>query len=114
LGLSCLAPEDAQRLAATLLAERELDPAHAQAIADESGGSPFLVHELAWHGAPGPVDLGELTQRRVSRLAEPAQRLLEVVAVTERPVEPQLAAHAAGIGDQLTEALATLKSERLV
>jgi hypothetical protein len=108
--LEPLAPGEIRRLAGALLSGRPgFTVAHAAAIADESGGNPFFVHELARHliarsdAGERPdvpvVRLADLIAERVARLPEPARRLLELVAVAGRPLEENLAAGAAGVGD---------------
>jgi hypothetical protein len=95
---------------------------HAEAIARQSGGYPFFVHELVRHlqegsvpgGAAGDFTLGEVLWARVQRLPEEARRLLEVVAVAGRPVRLEDASRAAGLGGEERRALACLRSARLL
>ena len=76
------------------------------AIARESGGNPFFVAELVryvqantglLHRVPGAneVPFDEVLWARVRRLPEEAPRLLEVVAVSGRPLGQAEAARAA-------------------
>ena len=57
LEVAPLAPAEARDLALTLLGRADADSrARAEAVARESGGSPFFVYELVQHllGADGP------------------------------------------------------------
>ena len=98
---------------------------HAAAIAREAGGSPFLVIELVRHvqigddPASGP-ELGEeptldrVVMNRVSRLPEEARRLLEVIAVSGRPLSTVDARQSAALAADDRGALAILRSGRLI
>jgi hypothetical protein len=110
LHLAGLDGREALELAATLVGD---DPRRAQSIAHESGGSPFFVHELARTSGEDHA-LSDLVRRRVAQLEGAAQRVLQVVAVAVRPIEIEVAADAAGAGDDLRDALDTLRTERLV
>ena len=93
---------------------------HARTIARESLGSPFFVHELVRdarradrpRAAAGVLD--ELLWSRIERLPEPSRRLLEVVAVSGRPLGHGDATAAAGLDSGQQAALAALRSGRLV
>lgn len=92
---------DATRLALQLL-DRHDDDANdlAVRIARESGGWPFFVWEIAQHVQHDPniadqsLELDEVIWSRVNRLPEESRRLLEIVAVSGRPI-PALEAHQA-------------------
>ncbi len=131
-----LTESEAQELAlGQLTAERPStaeDPAtlaRAQAIARESLGSPYFVHELVQHvqipvsspeelSAARSVQLDEVLWARVQRLPEPACRLLEVVAVAGKPLPLAQAGEAAELaadGSQVARtAWTTLRSSRLI
>ncbi|MCY2988952.1 MAG: protein kinase [Planctomycetota bacterium] len=89
LSVEPLTPEEAQRLALTLLGGAAGDVARqAERVAQESGGSPFFVQELVRHLASlerpersGEINLEEVLWTRVLKLPEPARQLLEVIAV---------------------------------
>jgi hypothetical protein len=101
-----LSPRDALRLALARLGPgcREAD---AEAIARESGGSPFFIDELVRHSQEGAeispggnakapeTRLDEVIRARVRRLPEEARRLLEVVSVAGQPLELPVAKRAA-------------------
>ena len=126
LALGTLEPSDAERLALTLLgSDDEAACAHAGAIARESGGNPFFVAELVryvqadtglLHRVPGAneVVFDEMLRARVRRLPEQARRLLEIVAVSGRPLGQADAARAAELGAGEQNALPILRSGRLI
>ena len=131
---------DALELALSLLESDEGDRSspevrdQAAAIAFEAKGSPFLISELArWvrrqrasldDASPlsvrkprisgAEVTLEMVIDDRLSRLPEGTRRLLEIVAVAARPVEESVLAHATRLGTRLQEAIAALRSARLV
>ncbi|MFI5454983.1 MAG: hypothetical protein ACHRXM_05980 [Isosphaerales bacterium] len=95
------------------------------AIARESGGNPFFVAELVryvqadaglLHRVPGAneVAFDEVLWARVRRLPEQARRLLEVVAVSGRPLGQADAYRAAELGASAQKALPLLRSGRLI
>ncbi len=95
---------------------------HAEAIARQSGGYPFFVHELvrylqegsALSGSASDFTLASVLGGRVRRLSSEARRLLEVVAMAGRPVSQEVAFQAAGIAGEGPRALAGLRSARLL
>jgi tRNA A-37 threonylcarbamoyl transferase component Bud32 len=78
-----LQPAEAEALARRLLDGRG-DVGLAPAIARESLGSPLLVLELARFAAHG--NIGDALDARINALPAPAQRLLEVIALANRPL----------------------------
>jgi hypothetical protein len=121
-----LTEDEAEDLAMTLLGGE--DPAtrgQARAIARESSGNPLFVGELVRHvqaglgladrpSAGGAVTLDEVLWARVLRLPEDARRLLEVVAVSGRPIGQAEARRAAGLEADERAAWAALRSGHLV
>jgi hypothetical protein len=96
---------------------------HAEAIARQSGGYPFFVHELVRYlqggsslgeGSAADITLGSVLWARIGRLPAEARRLLEVVAVAGRPVALEVAYRAAGMEGEEPRALAYLRSARLL
>jgi hypothetical protein len=110
---------DARSLALALL-EREgaTERLQADRIAQEAGGSPFFIHELARHvregerSAPEVISLDELLRARLRRLPDNAARLLGMVATAGRPILVDVAQRAAETLDPT--ALAVLKAGNLV
>src|SRR5262249_13022107 len=93
--------------------------------ARESGGNPFFVSQLVQsiQGNVGPTSGADLAEEitldqvlwgRISRLPEPARRLLEGVSVSGRPLEMEVACRAAGLGTDGHAALSILGSHRLI
>jgi serine/threonine protein kinase len=124
-----LAFDDARRMALALLGS---DSPSAQSSADdiarESGGSPFLLEELArgasaYHrvvmgesllGARPSVSLEQMLADRAARLPDDARRFLEVVAVGGRPMPVTTVSEASNAGDSAPRIVAILRSRRFV
>ncbi len=122
-----LAYDDARALALALLGAGDASAQQsAEDIAHESGGSPFLLEELA-RGASAyhriamgdtllvrpQVSLDQMLASRVARLPDEARRLLELIAVSGRPLPVTTVGTAAGASDA-TQLVATLRSRRFV
>jgi serine/threonine protein kinase len=126
--------EEARHLALALLgANGDPVPAVAEAVARESGGSPFLVEELARGagddlrsgavndaGASSPpgagaaqLTLDQLIRTRLARLSAEARALVEVVAVAGRPLPIPILRDASG-GAGVDDAIGLLRTERFV
>lgn len=93
----------------------------AEAIARESGGSPFFVWELVRYlqardqtAAIGEIDLEEVLRFRLDRLPESAQRLLQAVAVAGKPAGPNVVVDAAGQETDDPALWSRLKAENLI
>ncbi len=101
----------------------------ADSIARESGGNPLLVEELARSvvrterasgsipppaSPQGAVRLESLVAARMETLATDARRLLELVAVSARPLPVAIIGDAAGIYEQLEDTIAALRARRFV
>jgi serine/threonine protein kinase/tetratricopeptide (TPR) repeat protein len=122
-----LSPRESRALARALLAggsaageapARDLveERGDVDAIARESGGSPFFVHELTRHAlasSGAAVSLEDVLVRRVERLPAPARALLEAIAAAGVPVASATARRAAAIEDD-AGALAILRAQHLV
>src|SRR5262249_5876762 len=125
LAVEPLAPDEARSLALKLLgASGPTADVRAEAIARESGGIPYLVHELVRYLHAGAdlmerrpavqeITLEEVLWQRTLLLPMPARRLLEVVAVSGRPLHLGDAYRAAAL-EEGGAALAVLRGARLV
>jgi eukaryotic-like serine/threonine-protein kinase len=74
---------------------------NAGILAREAGGHPLFIdallrHRLAHGGDNGPARLEEVLWSRIQRLDAPARQLLELVAVSGRPLRREIAARAVG------------------
>jgi hypothetical protein len=121
LSVEPLPPAEARQLARALLGPTEPAAAWAEAVAHESGGNPFFLHELAQsartradHGPTAAVALDEVLWARVQRLPEEARHLLEVVALAGAPLRQGEAWPATGRTAGQRAALALLRSGRLI
>ncbi|WP_168210906.1 protein kinase domain-containing protein [Persicimonas caeni] len=114
--------DEALELAASLLSEEARRvPQRVEAIAREAKGNPFFIDELARHTQAhdtGPdsdlTSLGDVIYRRVEQLAEPARRLLEVLAVAAQPLDRRIARQVANLDNEEQSVLATLRGEHLL
>ncbi|MCC7538371.1 MAG: AAA family ATPase [Deltaproteobacteria bacterium] len=111
--------DDAKNLASALLAGREDgNRLLSEAIARESGGSPFFVHELVRYvldaGGTGPVSMATVLADHFASLPEDARRLLEVVAVGGRPLSRRVAVAVAGVAGEGGAAVSRLAAGHLV
>jgi serine/threonine protein kinase len=92
--------------------------ANLAAIARESRGSPYLLEALTSivraGGEVSSTTLEGWVKGRVEALPSPARRLLEVVAVANRPIARLVAWHAAGLDSEVTDPLVPLKAARLL
>jgi serine/threonine protein kinase len=116
-----LGGDDARRLALHLLGSQDASAEHtADAIARESGGSPFLIEELTRSAAidiAGPrrsLTLETLVGERVSRLPDDARRLLETVAVGGRPLPVATVGAASDTQESVNQLVALLRARRFV
>lgn len=125
LAVDPLATDEAAHLARELLRDQPAagETDIASSISFESEGVPFFIGELAQHvktrpskpAAPlGQVSLDGVIAARVGDLSRAAQRLLEVLSVTARPLEQGVALEAANIAPGDREAILTLRAARLI
>ncbi|MCI0390108.1 MAG: protein kinase [Acidobacteria bacterium] len=130
-----LDPAEARELALTLLNRQgQVKVSHAEAIARESGGNPFFIHELAQYSQfsprqmhvadtaerqmdllpTGELRLDNLIRARISSLPEEARRFLEVVAVAGQPLRIEVAKQASDLIAGEQAALAILRSGHMI
>jgi eukaryotic-like serine/threonine-protein kinase len=126
LSVGPLELQQAHRLALSLVGSGDAAEATAEAIARESGGSPFLVEELARDVAsqtriraqtpatPSRSSLEQMVCDRIERLPDEARRLLEIVAVSGRPVPTVLATEASDVRERPEELISLLRARRFV
>jgi serine/threonine protein kinase len=126
LAVEALSLPEAEALARILLGEDRSDArSHPAAIARESRGNPFFVAELVrllQAGAEpvehlvqdGQLALEQVLGYRIARLPDDARRLLEIVAVSGRPLGQSEACRAAGLASSGRTALAVLRAGRLI
>ncbi|MBZ4417298.1 serine/threonine-protein kinase [Myxococcus sp. RHSTA-1-4] len=128
IALGALGPEEAERLARTLLGDSGAPVTLVPTLAAEGQGHPFLITELARlsredagllperSGEAGLSMLDALILARVERLPEPARRLMEVVSLAGQPLPRESAARAAFDSERARElpALAHLRAGNLV
>ncbi len=93
----------------------------AQTLAEQSGGHPMLITELARYSgrisstASAPPRVEDVLWQRIVELPKPARALLFAVAIAGEPTDIEPLATAAGISpSQRERALTILQSSRLV
>ncbi|MBC8352029.1 MAG: protein kinase [Planctomycetes bacterium] len=121
IAVDSLQQEDAKRLALMLLnRDDEGGDKLATKIARESKGWPFFVWELAQHVQDSPeiadqsLELDEVIWTRVNRLPEETRHLLELIAVTGRPIPAVEAYQAIGAVERGQSLLAQLRTRNLI
>jgi len=122
--LESLPPAKARELALALFGSEDAEArAHADTIAAESGGSPFLVYSLVRHvmagssldreGA-GKATLAEVLRARIEKLPPMARSVLEAVAVADRPITRAVVESTVGTETDAQRTLAVLRAEHLL
>jgi serine/threonine protein kinase len=144
LSVDPLDPTETRALANALLGEAGLSPgreALVQAIVRESAGNPFFVAELVRHVqsddvvtrpgrlSPDPspfreasaslsdsktIALDDVLWARIRRLPEEARRVLEIIAVSGRPLGLEPISRCADLAEDARVSLALLRSGRLI
>ena len=113
-------PEDSRELALRVLNARPDANLIAERIAQESGGNPYFVLELARHskgvesGTGATPGLVQVLQRRIAELTPDNRRLLEVIALHGQPLAQVDAYQAAGFAARDPMQLANLRAVNLV
>ncbi|MGM0576410.1 MAG: serine/threonine-protein kinase PknK [Myxococcota bacterium] len=116
IDLDVLDPDGARQLASLLVD----DPDGAARVAEESGGHPLLIDELAFHlmrerDAPlPPAGLDAMIAERVEHLPRDARRFLECAAVAAEPVPDRLVQEAARLGGLDLKMMNLLRHGRLL
>ncbi len=116
-----LTPDDTRELVTALLDSRDAAGVDAERIARESSGSPFFINEVVRHfrsaagvTEAGAIGLDAVIRARVSRLPDPAARLLDVVALAGHPLALDAATTAAGLAPEDFSVLGALRVGRLI
>ena len=117
--LGPLAPPDAIELARGFL--RGAPARLAERVAEEAGGLPLFIAELAIHMQTvasqdsRPVSLDDLLRRRIEQLPENARELLDLVAIAGEPISQRVAASALRCSSEaLARAIRYLRTVHLV
>ena len=106
IAIEPLSEDDSLTLATDLLGELGLD---TESVVRESGGSPFLIEQLARHAIATRDDTNprqvavsatEMLARRIAQLPLHAGTLLETLAVAARPVDSLIARDASALEDE--------------
>lgn len=116
---------DSERLASVTLAASAVSPARlASAIADEAGGVPFFVEELAYFAvqqheagreiSTSGITLDGLLAQRVAALPPGERSLVEVLAIANSPIPLSIAFSVAGIETGVLRALWSLRGGHFV
>jgi tetratricopeptide (TPR) repeat protein len=114
--VGALTADEAARLARQLTPSEQRDEAFARSVAEEAGGSPFFVHELARHAvrAGRPPRLADVVDERVRSLPAAARGLITAIALSAQAIPDRVAEAAAGIAPDDRDPLRQLRAARLV
>jgi hypothetical protein len=120
VSVGALPEADARTLAIRLLGDAEDAEEQSRMIANEAGGSPLFVSELARTAKTGrsqgqAVSLQRVVGERVAQLGDSARKLLELLSCSERPLEEsELRAASAMDAQELSLAVDRLRDEHLI
>jgi len=117
--LSGLGHTDARELAATLLGRAKAPELCADKIANEAGGHPLFLEELARHvmvggAGRGEVKLDDAIWLRVENVDPSTRQAMELIAVAGKPLAQGMVAEALGQAGDLTRSVAILRASNLV
>jgi hypothetical protein len=114
--VGALLPADARALATSVTAGGCDAEELANAIADESGGNAFFIHELARHAATvgGSTTLGAVVVERLRTLPDTARRFVTAAALSAQPLTAHVGRIAAGLEPEDHETFQLLRASRLV
>ena len=116
--LGRLTTDEARALVASL-SQVDVDDARLGPLVEEAAGVPLFLVELAHHlrsksGSAAVVALDQLIRDRLAGLPESARSLLEILAITGRPLAPALAVKAAELGQGGRSIIPRLKAAHLI
>lgn len=115
--------EETRALVASRLGEDSQEAKkYADALVAEARGNPFFIDELVRYILVGaaPADgtatirLEEAILARIDHLSEDARRLLELVAISGRPMEQSVIADAVDLGPRYASVIALLRAGCLI
>ena len=116
-----LTDDHANLLATTMLREARANPDVAAAIAVESAGNPFLIHEFVRFVVSNPdasdldqLGIAEMIATRTRGLSPEARTVLELVAVAGHPISQAVVHRAADLGSDTPRAIAELRTAHMV
>jgi hypothetical protein len=112
LTLEALPPTAARALAEQALGAQGRE--RAERLAQESGGNPFLLQQLAAHAGGADAGLDGVVRARLSTLDAAARSVLEVVALAGRPIDERVAAKAAQLPASEWSCVLALKAAHLL
>ncbi len=117
LAVEPLTPTESRNLARQLLGDSVRDPDEvANLVAEESGGSPFFINELARAFAmagPRTTTIREVLQVRLASLDRPVLGVLQMISVHARPIL-RAPLHRALSGGEFEKTLTTLAAQHLI
>ena len=107
---------DARALAASATAGSPDAGARANAIAQESGGNAFFIHELAQHAATlgSSTTLGAVVLDRLRALPDTARRFVTAAALSAQPLMGHIGRIAAELEPEDPDPLQALRASRLL
>lgn len=116
--LGRLTADEARALVASL-SKVDVDDERLGPLVEEAAGVPLFLVELAHHlrsksGSAAVVALDQLIRERLAGLPESARSLLEILAITGRPLAPALAVKAAELGQGGRSIIPRLKAAHLI
>ena len=124
LNIPRLLVSDASKLTKLLLKDDDFPNDAVDAIARESKGSPYFIHEFVAYVNSGlgtvynavwsDMTLGDVVRNRISHLSESASQLLKIVSVSGKPVSIVCAIGAADVVEQQRAILAELREAHLI
>lgn len=125
--MGTLGQEQLRQLVLSRLEPGALTEVTAEAISREAAGNPFLALELACSARQSfsppqaqdsepsaDISIGWLVKERIADLDDGARRVLELVALSGRPLKAEVVAAAAGASDVLDQTVAILAQRRLI
>ncbi|MEM9189245.1 MAG: protein kinase [Myxococcota bacterium] len=111
--LAPLSRAGSHTLARVLLPDGE--PSHIAAIADEAGGHPFLLGQLARYGSAAyGLRATDVLERRAGSLEPDARRLLMILSIARRPIAADTLRRVLGLERPLAGLMDDLRQQRWI